>query len=78
MQKFCLNIIKNIPHFNFWFLSSDTRAVLYYSNSREHFVIKNLVVNSEPAWPLNRNEATYYLKPEGYEKDRKNQKLGGG
>ena len=27
--KFCLNIIKNIPHFNFWFLSSDTRAVLY-------------------------------------------------
>ena len=67
--KFCLHLIEKIPNFNFWFLSSGKRGVLYNRNSREHFLIKNLVVNCKPpAWLLNTNCATYYVKPEGYEK----------
>ena len=73
--KFCLHLIETIPNFNFWFLSSSIRGVHYNGASREHFMIKNLVVNCNPPdWPFIKNEDVTYMKLERYVKRK--QELG--
>ena len=70
--QYCLQLVEIFPNFNFWFLNSGKRVVMYLGASWENFDVKSLVVNTEPpAWAQNPNCASYYLDLEGYE-ERKN------
>ena len=65
--KFCVQLVKIIPNFNFWFLNSGRRLILDYYSPREHFSVKGLVINSLPK-PIiqNPNEAKYFKDYDGY------------
>ena len=46
--KFCVQLLQLFPNFNFWFLNHGTRIVMAYQKPREHFPVKELVVNKYP------------------------------
>ena len=46
--KFCIQLLELFPNFNFWFLNHGTRIVMAYKNPREHFSVKELIVNKYP------------------------------
>ena len=59
--KFCKNIIHIFPAFNYWFLNKNIRMLLQGCQSREHFYMKKLVVNTKPTpEAVNTNMATNY------------------
>ena len=74
--KFCLQLLLIFPVYNFWFLN-DAKRVLLYSGSdskREHFQIKDLVVNRDPpVYKQNPNSAEYYTDYDYYYKTKKSQ-----
>ena len=57
--EYCLQLVEIFPNFNFWFLNSGKRVVMYNGAYKEHFEVKSLVVNTEPpAWAHNPNYGT--------------------
>ena len=45
--KFCANLVMALPRFNFWFLNQAKRLMLDYFHPREHFEVKDLIVNRD-------------------------------
>ena len=65
--KFCANLVMTLPNFNFWFLNKNKRLMLDYFRSREHFEVKDLVVNIDRPRIKHGNSEKFYGRPERYE-----------
>ena len=65
--KFCNQLIKTLPNFNYWFLNDAKRLILNYFNTREHFWVQPLVKHRYPAEVLQKpSSVMYYGDYESY------------